>query len=73
MKILICQAAAEDGLREAARAQPHPYRIFRGQEGYLLQVEAVSSAAAEELERRFPSSCRVWELLEEGCREAGDA
>ena len=73
MKFLICDLADEEKLRQLARRQPHPYRILRGEAGFRLLIEAVSARVIADIENELGGVCAVWELVEEGCREAGDA
>ncbi|WP_457636659.1 hypothetical protein [Oceanithermus sp.] len=72
MKVLICDSTDVDELRRLARRLPHPYRILRGENGYRLLLESFPDGSADLL-GNLGSACRIWELVEEGCREAGDA
>jgi len=73
VKLLICDSADEARLRRLARRQPHPYRILRGEAGFRLLIEAVSSEVIANVQGELGDACAVWDLVEEGCREAGDA
>ena len=73
MKFLICDLADEEKLRRLARRQPHPYRILRSEAGFRLLIEAASPGVIADVQKELGDACAVWELVEEGCREAGDA
>ncbi|GEM_PF-6643536 len=66
MQIAIYRDHCEQKLRQAAREQPHPYKLLQGSAGYLLLIEGVSPRALQLLQERL-GEAQLYEVLEEGC------
>ncbi len=73
MKLLLCEGSDAEALLTIARDLPYPYRLWRGEAGYLLVLEAAPQEVAAELATRLEAEVGVYELVEEGCGSYDDA
>jgi len=69
MKTLWIEGEDAEALRGFARAQPHPYRLYETEGGFVLELAAVEPRTVEEARARFGGRVRELELAEEGCRD----
>jgi len=70
MKVLFLESKSAEALRAFAAGQPHPYRLLASDDRWLLVVEA---AGPETIQAGLAlTEVRGWvfELVEEGCRNA---
>ncbi|WP_293174542.1 hypothetical protein [Oceanithermus sp.] len=69
MKTLWIEGEEAGPLRDFARAQPHPYRLYETEGGFVLELVAVAPSVIEKARTRFGGRVRELELAEEGCRD----